>query len=74
MPGAIAEDRCGWTPGWTEIHSHSYGLKEAQVQACMDKPGPEYWSHVLAHSSLAFFKSLFQIVDVEAALEKTTVP
>jgi hypothetical protein len=29
----LATDWCGWTPGWTEIHSFSYGLKEAQVQA-----------------------------------------
>jgi len=39
MPGAIAEDRCDWTPGWTEGHSRSYGLREAQVQSYMDKPG-----------------------------------
>jgi len=24
MPGAIAEDRCDWTPGWTETNSRSY--------------------------------------------------
>jgi len=22
MPGAIAEDRCDWTQGWTETNSH----------------------------------------------------
>ena len=40
------QDRCVWTPGWTEIHSGSYGLKEAQVQACMDKPGSGYWPDI----------------------------
>jgi len=43
MPGAIAEDRCDWAQGWTESNSRSYGLKEAQVQLDMDKPGPENW-------------------------------
>ncbi len=32
--------RCDWAPGWTEDHSRSYGLMEAQVQSYMDKPGP----------------------------------
>lgn len=36
----MALDRCAWTPGWTEDHSRSYGLKEAQAQSHMDKPGP----------------------------------
>jgi len=36
----MAQDRCVWAPGWTERHSRSYGLKEAQAQACLDKPGP----------------------------------
>ena len=36
----MAPDRCDWMPGWTEDHSRSYGLKEAQVQSYMDKPGP----------------------------------
>jgi len=36
----MAEDRCGWAPGRTEIHSCSHGLKEAQVQACLDQPEP----------------------------------
>ena len=39
MQGAIAEDRCDWTPGWTEDHSRSYGLREAQVESYMDKTG-----------------------------------
>ena len=30
-----------WTPGWTEDHSRSYGLKEAQVQLYMDEVRPE---------------------------------
>jgi len=38
MPGAIAEDRCVWTPGWTETNSRSYWLREAQVQAYLNKP------------------------------------
>ena len=33
----MAKDRHGWAQGWTEIHSLSYGLKEAQVQAQLDK-------------------------------------
>jgi len=33
-------DRCGWTPGWTESHSRSYGLREAQVQVYLDKSAP----------------------------------
>jgi len=36
----MAEDRCVWGPGWTETRSCSYGLKEAQAQACLDQPGP----------------------------------
>ena len=43
MPGAIAEDRYNWTPGWTEDHSRSYGLREDQVQFYLDQPGPGYW-------------------------------
>jgi hypothetical protein len=35
----LAEDMCGWAPRWTEIHSHSYGLKEAQAQARVDQQG-----------------------------------
>ena len=33
----LALVRCAWTPGWTEDHSRSYGPKEAQVQACLNK-------------------------------------
>ena len=36
----LAQGRCDWTPGWTETHSGSYGLREAQVQACLNQPGP----------------------------------
>jgi len=36
----MALDRCGWAPGWTEDHSRSYGLKEAQVQSYMEKVRP----------------------------------
>jgi len=36
----MALDRRVWTLDWTETHNQSYGLKEAQVQACLDKPGP----------------------------------
>jgi hypothetical protein len=31
MPGAIAEDRYHWMPGWTEGHSPGYDLREDQV-------------------------------------------
>jgi hypothetical protein len=30
----------GWMPRWSETHSHSYGLSEAQVQAFETKPAP----------------------------------
>jgi hypothetical protein len=36
----LAQDKCGWTPLWSESHSRSYGLSEEQVQACLDQPGP----------------------------------
>jgi hypothetical protein len=36
----MAPDRCHGAPGWTEGHSHHYGLKEGQVQLYMDKPEP----------------------------------
>ena len=36
----LAQGRCGWTQGWTEAHSQSYGLREAQVQAQLNKPEP----------------------------------
>jgi hypothetical protein len=39
----VAPDRYDWTPGWTEANSHSYWLREDQVKAYMDKPGPGYW-------------------------------
>jgi hypothetical protein len=39
----MAPARYDWAQGWTETNSRSYWLKEAQVQADMDKPGPEYW-------------------------------
>jgi hypothetical protein len=39
----MATDVRDWTPGWTDTHSQSYGLREAQVQVRLDKPGPGYW-------------------------------
>jgi hypothetical protein len=35
----LVEDMCGWAPRWTEIHSRSYGLKEAQARARVDQQG-----------------------------------
>ncbi len=32
--------RVGWTPRWNEMHSCSYGLSEAQVQAFATGPAP----------------------------------
>jgi len=37
----MAKNRGSWAPGWTESHSGSYGLKEAQVQGRLDEPGLE---------------------------------
>jgi len=37
-----------WTPGWTETRSRSYGLKEAQVQVKLNKPGPGDWRNMRA--------------------------
>ena len=42
----MALDRCDWAPCWTESNSHSYCLKEVQVQTFMDKPGPGYGCHM----------------------------
>jgi hypothetical protein len=36
----MATNRCIWGPGWSEIHSHSYGFCEAQLQVCMGEPAP----------------------------------
>jgi len=36
----LAPDRWGWAPSWSEAHSLSYGLNEAQVQAQLDKSEP----------------------------------
>ena len=36
----MAQARVGWAPGWSSMHSRSYGLSEAQVQASLDQPGP----------------------------------
>ena len=33
----LARDRCSWAQGWTEVNSHSYWLREAQVQAYLNK-------------------------------------
>jgi hypothetical protein len=30
----------GQAPRWSEMHSRSWGLSEAQVQACEDQSGP----------------------------------
>jgi len=42
----VTPGRCVWTQGWSEPHSPSYGVSEAQVQACLNKlsrqKGP-YW-------------------------------
>jgi len=46
-----AMDRCIWALGWTEINSHSYWLREAQVQMGLDKPGPGYWCNLRAHTT-----------------------
>jgi hypothetical protein len=40
VSGMQAQDRCSWTPLWSESHSRSYDLSEEQVQGCLDKPGP----------------------------------
>jgi hypothetical protein len=36
----MAQDRCDWPLGWTEYHSRRYGVREDQVQAYLDQPGP----------------------------------
>jgi len=36
----MAKGSDGWTPRWSEMHSRSYGLSEAQVQAFEIKPAP----------------------------------
>jgi hypothetical protein len=36
----MALGRCVSAQGWTERRSRSYVLKEAQAEACLDKPGP----------------------------------
>ena len=38
----MAQVRCNWTQGWTEIRGRRYGLMEAQVQVYLNKPGPDY--------------------------------
>ena len=43
------QDRCNRTPGWTESHSHSYGLKEAQVLVYLDKLAPGDGCNLQAH-------------------------
>jgi len=48
MPGAIAEDRCDWMPGWTKPNSRSYWVREAQIQSHMGKPEPGYWCNMRA--------------------------
>ena len=39
----LAPDSGDWAPGWTETNSHSYWLKEAQVQSQLYKPESGYW-------------------------------
>jgi hypothetical protein len=36
----MAKGSDGWTPRWSEFHSRSYGLSEAQVQAFATEPAP----------------------------------
>jgi hypothetical protein len=36
----MAKGSGGWTPRWSEMHSRSYALSEAQVQAFETEPGP----------------------------------
>ena len=36
----MALDMRRWTPGWSEMHSSSYGSSEDQVQRWMNQPGP----------------------------------
>ncbi len=36
----MAKGSGGWTPRWSEMHSRSYGLSEAQVQAFETEPAP----------------------------------
>jgi sortase A len=59
----MAQDRRGRTPGRTEVHNSSYGLKEAQVQPWLNKPAPGCWCNmrVLAAvpSTAAFFSLLY---------------
>ncbi len=35
----VVAGRGGWMPGWSEMHSCSYALSEAQVQAFEPEPG-----------------------------------
>jgi hypothetical protein len=43
----MAQDSSGWTPGWTETRSRSYGLKEDQVQSSGWTPG---WTETRSRS------------------------
>jgi hypothetical protein len=36
----MAKESGGWTPRWSEMHSRSYALSEAQVQAFEAKSAP----------------------------------
>ena len=36
-PQSVAQVRCDWAPDWTEPNSHSYWLKETQVQSFLKK-------------------------------------
>jgi len=36
----MAKESSGWKMRWSEMHSRSYALSEAQVQAFETKPAP----------------------------------
>jgi hypothetical protein len=36
----MAKGSGGWTPRWSEMHSRSYALSEAQVKAFETEPAP----------------------------------
>ncbi len=36
----IAPDRCAWVLGWTDSHINSYGWREAESRACLNKLEP----------------------------------
>ena len=44
----ITPGRCVWVQGWSEPHSQSYGVSEAQAQACLNKLARQKWPHFRA--------------------------